>query len=58
MILVGDPWCSFFIVFMQNELSMSIVRRASLFPWLSATVMAATSAMLIVCLSGCDLILI
>ncbi len=44
----------FLIVFMQNELSVSILRWPSVFSLLRARVMAASSALLIVCLF-CDL---
>ena len=40
---------------MQNELSVRMLTWFSVFSCLSATAMAASSAMLIVCLSGCDL---
>ncbi len=40
---------------MQNELSVSILRWSSVFHCLRATVMAASFAMMIVCLSFCDL---
>ena len=43
---------------MQNELSLSILRCPSVFSCVRATVMAASSARLIVCLSICDLMLI
>ena len=41
---------------MQNELSVRMLIWSSVFSCLSATAMAANSALLIVCLSGCDLI--
>ena len=41
---------------MQNELSASVLRCSSLFSILRANVMAASSALLILCLSFCDLI--
>ena len=40
---------------MQNELSVRMLMRFSVFSCFSATAMAASSAMLISCLSGCDL---
>ncbi len=40
---------------MQNELSVKMLMWSDVFSCLSATTMAASSAMLIVCLSGCDL---
>ncbi len=40
---------------MQNELSVRMLMWSSMFSCLSATAMAANSAMLIVCLFGCDL---
>ena len=40
---------------MQNELSVRMLIWSSMFSCLSATAMAANSALLIVCLSGCDL---
>lgn len=40
----------------QNELSVSMFRCSYLFSLSRATVMAASLALLIVCLSGCDLI--
>ena len=40
---------------LQNELSVSILRCSSIFSILRANVMAASSALLIVCLSFCDL---
>ncbi len=40
---------------MQNELSASILRWPSVFSHLRANVMAASFALLIVCLSFCDL---
>ena len=40
---------------MQNELSVRMLMWSSVFSCLSATAMAASSALLIVCLSGCDL---
>ena len=40
---------------MQNELSVRMLIWSSVFSYLSATAMAANSAMLIVCISGCDL---
>jgi len=43
---------------MQNELSVSILRFPSVFYCLKANVMAASSALLIVCLSICDLMYI
>ena len=41
---------------MQNELSVRMLIRPSVFSCLSATAMAASSALLIVCRSDCDLI--
>ncbi len=40
---------------MQNELSVRMLMWSSVFSCLSATAMAVNSALLIVCLSGCDL---
>ena len=40
---------------MQNELSVRMLMCCSVFSCWSATTMAASSALLIVCLSGCDL---
>ncbi len=40
---------------MQNELYVKMLMWSDVFSCLSATTMAASSAMLIVCLSGCDL---
>ena len=40
---------------MQNELSVRMLMWSSVFSCLSATAMVANSALLIVCLSGCDL---
>ncbi len=40
---------------MQNELSVRMLMWSSLCSCLSATAMAASSALLIVCRSGCDL---
>ncbi len=40
---------------MQNELSVKMIMWSSVYSCLSATAMAANSALLIVCLSGCDL---
>ena len=40
---------------MQNELSVKMLMWSSVFSCFSATTMAACSALLIVCLSGCDL---
>ncbi len=43
------------IVFMQNELSVRMLMWFSVFSCLSAAALAANSALLIVCRSGCDL---
>ena len=43
------------IVFIQSELSVRMLTWSSVFSWLSATAMAASSVLLIVCRSGCDL---
>jgi hypothetical protein len=43
------------IVFMQNELSVRMLMWSSVFSCLSATAMAASSALSIVCRFGCDL---
>ena len=40
---------------MQNEMSFRMLIWSSVFSCLSAITMAASYAMLIVCLSGCDL---
>ncbi len=40
---------------MQNELFVSIIRRYFMFSCLRATAMADSSALSIVCRSGCDL---
>ncbi len=40
---------------MQNEMSVRMLMWCSVFSCLSATTMAASYALLIVCLSGCDL---
>jgi hypothetical protein len=40
---------------MQNELFARILLWSAVFPCLSATAVAANSALFIVCLSGCDL---
>ena len=40
---------------MQNELSLEMLIWSSVFSYLRTTAMAASSALLIVCLSGCDL---
>ena len=40
---------------MHNELSVMMLIWSSVFSCLSATTMAASFALLIVCLSGCDL---
>ena len=40
---------------MQNELSFKMLMRSAVFSCFSATTMAASSALLIVCRSGCDL---
>ena len=40
---------------MQNEMSVRMLIWSSVFSCLSATAMADSSALLIVCLSGCDL---
>ena len=40
---------------MQNELSVKMLMWSSVFSCFSATAMAASSALLIVCRSGCDL---
>ena len=40
---------------MQNELSVRILTWSSVFSCLSATTMAASSALFIACLSACDL---
>ena len=42
-------------MFMQDELSVRMLIWSSVFSCLSATAMAASSALLIVCRSGCDL---
>ena len=44
------------IVFMQNELSVGMLMWSSVFSCLSAITMGACSDVLIVCLSGCDLL--
>ena len=41
----------------QNELYVSMIRWSVVFAFLRATVLEAISALLIVCRSGCDLIL-
>ena len=46
---------SFLLFFMQNDLSVSILRWPCVFSLLMATVMAASPTMLIVCLSFGDL---
>ena len=40
---------------MQNELSMRMLMWSVVFSCLSATALTVSSALLIVCLSGCDL---
>jgi len=44
-----------YCVYMQKELSVSILRRYFVFSFMKAIVMAVSSAMLIVCLSFFDL---
>ena len=41
---------------MRNKVFLSTLRSSSVFDCLRATVMAASSALFIVCRSGCDLI--
>ena len=40
---------------MQNELSVRMLIWSSVFPFLCAAAIAASSALLVVCLSGCEL---